>query len=57
MWFQGQIKTGAPCRSERLAKYNQVSSGATVSWKFPVVTENMRCISKPGYVYVSKSVF
>jgi enolase len=20
---QGQIKTGAPCRSERLAKYNQ----------------------------------
>ncbi len=23
--FQGQIKTGAPCRSERLAKYNQVS--------------------------------
>jgi enolase len=21
----GQIKTGAPCRSERLAKYNQVS--------------------------------
>lgn len=22
---QGQIKTGAPCRSERLAKYNQVS--------------------------------
>jgi enolase len=21
---QGQIKTGAPCRSERLAKYNQV---------------------------------
>ena len=24
--FQGQIKTGAPCRSERLAKYNQVGS-------------------------------
>jgi hypothetical protein len=24
--FQGQIKTGAPCRSERLAKYNQVST-------------------------------
>ena len=23
---QGQIKTGAPCRSERLAKYNQVNS-------------------------------
>lgn len=23
---QGQIKTGAPCRSERLAKYNQVIS-------------------------------
>jgi enolase len=23
-WFQGQIKTGAPCRSERLAKYNQL---------------------------------
>ena len=22
---QGQIKTGAPCRSERLAKYNQVN--------------------------------
>ncbi|OAY71899.1 Enolase 1, partial [Ananas comosus] len=22
----GQIKTGAPCRSERLAKYNQASS-------------------------------
>jgi enolase len=22
--FQGQIKTGAPCRSERLAKYNQL---------------------------------
>lgn len=21
----GQIKTGAPCRSERLAKYNQIS--------------------------------
>lgn len=27
----GQIKTGAPCRSERLAKYNQVS----VSLLFP----------------------
>jgi len=29
-WFcfcQGQIKTGAPCRSERLAKYNQVCGG------------------------------
>lgn len=26
LWVkQGQIKTGAPCRSERLAKYNQVS--------------------------------
>lgn len=26
VWFkQGQIKTGAPCRSERLAKYNQVN--------------------------------
>lgn len=24
----GQIKTGAPCRSERLAKYNQVGQGA-----------------------------
>ena len=23
----GQIKTGAPCRSERLAKYNQVRAG------------------------------
>lgn len=23
----GQIKTGAPCRSERLAKYNQVKEG------------------------------
>ena len=22
----GQIKTGAPCRSERLAKYNQVNT-------------------------------
>ncbi len=28
----GQIKTGAPCRSERLAKYNQVS----VSLLFPL---------------------
>lgn len=25
LYVQGQIKTGAPCRSERLAKYNQVS--------------------------------
>lgn len=24
LYEQGQIKTGAPCRSERLAKYNQV---------------------------------
>lgn len=24
--LQGQIKTGAPCRSERLSKYNQVRS-------------------------------
>lgn len=25
----GQIKTGAPCRSERLAKYNQVHANGT----------------------------
>ena len=24
IWFFSQIKTGAPCRSERLAKYNQL---------------------------------
>lgn len=24
----GQIKTGAPCRSERLAKYNQLNPGS-----------------------------
>ena len=28
---QGQIKTGAPCRSERLAKYNQASSSPVYS--------------------------
>lgn len=27
----GQIKTGAPCRSERLAKYNQVQSVCLLS--------------------------
>lgn len=27
----GQIKTGAPCRSERLAKYNQVGGCAMAS--------------------------
>ena len=27
---QGQIKTGAPCRSERLAKYNQASDSYMV---------------------------
>ena len=27
---QGQIKTGAPCRSERLAKYNQASDSYVV---------------------------
>jgi hypothetical protein len=29
---QGQIKTGAPCRSERLAKYNQVSILLTIGF-------------------------
>ena len=29
---QGQIKTGAPCRSERLAKYNQVRDQL---WRHP----------------------
>ena len=28
---QGQIKTGAPCRSERLAKYNQARSSQSFS--------------------------
>lgn len=27
---QGQIKTGAPCRSERLAKYNQVKRASVI---------------------------
>lgn len=42
----GQIKTGAPCRSERLAKYNQVWYGGDkfnktgVSWKFYVLEFN-----------------
>ena len=28
----GQIKTGAPCRTERLAKYNQASGPGSVEW-------------------------
>jgi enolase len=35
--FQGQIKTGAPCRSERLAKYNQVKRAQAFF------------VSRPGY--------
>uniref|UniRef100_A0A0E0M5T9 phosphopyruvate hydratase n=1 Tax=Oryza punctata TaxID=4537 RepID=A0A0E0M5T9_ORYPU len=30
----GQIKTGAPCRSERLAKYNQATDPANISLHF-----------------------
>jgi len=39
---QGQIKTGAPCRSERLAKYNQASDSYV-----------MYCNIKPIFVALS----
>lgn len=41
----GQIKTGAPCRSERLAKYNQVRSWflGTGAWGV-FIGELVRCV-------------
>jgi hypothetical protein len=39
----GQIKTGAPCRSERLAKYNQVRQ------PLPSDTKNVSASSSAAY--------
>ena len=41
----GQIKTGAPCRSERLAKYNQASKqGNIVAVNISVHDDVWRCL-------------
>ena len=42
----GQIKTGAPCRSERLAKYNQLLRIEEVRAAFP-----RPCPAPPGFAF------
>ena len=41
----GQIKTGAPCRSERLAKYNQLLCAYELHF-ISYTAVNMSCVNR-----------